>query len=59
MSLSKPWEISVRDFILVVYLLVLPDRNFCKRLTPCQIIFKVYDTSLDNHFVEHILAASG
>ena len=49
MHSSKPWEIPVRDFILVVYLLVPPAYNFT-----------ILATSLDNYFVKHIsVAASG
>ena len=32
----------VRDFILVVYLLVPPAYNFTKRWTPCLVLYKVY-----------------
>ena len=43
--LSKPGEIPVTDFILVVYLSALPVCYFTKEKgwIPCQIIFKVYD----------------
>ena len=35
--------IPVKDFVLVVYLLVPLAWNFTKRWTPCQIIYKVFD----------------
>ena len=41
--LLKPWEMLLKDFVLIVYLLVRPVCNFTKRWTPCQIICQVYD----------------
>ena len=43
LHLSKPGEMPVTDFILVVYLSVFPICYFTKGWTPCQIIYKVYD----------------
>ena len=43
LHLSKPGEMPVIDFILVVYLSVLPACHFTKGWTPCQIIYRVYD----------------
>ena len=45
LQLSKPGKMPVTDFILVVYLSVLPVCYFTKEKgwIPCQIIYKVYD----------------
>ena len=52
-------DMTVKDLILlVVYLLVPLACNFTKRWTLSQIIYKVFDQSLDNYFVENILVAS-
>ena len=56
LHLSKPGEMPVTDFTLVVYLSVLPACYFSKGWTPCQIIYKVYDYK-SCYFVKHISMA--
>ena len=43
LHLSKPGEMPVTDFILVVYLSAPPACYFTKGWTPFQIKYKVYD----------------
>ena len=56
LHLSKPGEMPVTDFTLVVYLSVLPACYFSKGWNPCQKIYKVYDYK-SYYFVKHISMA--
>ena len=49
---------SVRNLILLVYLLVPPAYNIFKNRTPCQMKATYMIASLDNYFVKHISVAA-